>query len=255
LAASLGLTANEHTSVRGESPLLLAVASLQTAGVLARAPHFDLTAPETVIDPDESELDDPPSFRADAKHLETPDVSEPLEREQVVAPSRPVGPARKALTPARVPLPPKSGPRPAAMKPGQPMAPAQPATKRKTPPPATKPAPTAAPTRGFAPQAAPLWVGLAVVLGVGLRFIDLPRVVLPIGVGLAVGAAMILLLRVILVVKEDPVKKATRTTAKIPVSGTKKPSSGSGAKAKDPSARLTAIAKRLPAGSPDGRSE
>jgi len=43
-----------------------------------------------------------------------------------------------------------------------------------------------------------MWMGLAVVIGVGLRFVKLPDFMLPVVVGLAVTAAVVLTLRLFL---------------------------------------------------------
>jgi hypothetical protein len=40
-----------------------------------------------------------------------------------------------------------------------------------------------------------IWVGLATVMGVGLRFVQVPDFMLPIAVGIAVAAAVVLVLR------------------------------------------------------------
>ncbi len=61
----------------------------------------------------------------------------------------------------------------------------------------TAPAPPS-PQRPAAPANAPPWwlgAGLAVVVGVGLRFVQLPDYVLPIAVGVAVATAVVLAMR------------------------------------------------------------
>jgi hypothetical protein len=88
------------------------------------------------------------------------------------------------------------------------------------PPPAAKPsAPPPAPPRAAVPKSIPtevnaltprallVAVGLAVIFGVGLRFISLPEAlvpyVLPIGVGVVVTAGIILVLRLLLIAGES----------------------------------------------------
>ena len=56
-----------------------------------------------------------------------------------------------------------------------------------------------------------LGVGLAVAVGIGLRFIELPKFMMPIAVGLAVTAAVVLAMRVILTAPEE----APRTAPKL----------------------------------------
>ena len=84
-----------------------------------------------------------------------------------------------------------------------------------------------------------LGVGLAVAVGIGLRFVQLPDYMLPIAVGIAVAAAVILAMRLILITPDAP-KAAPSVTAAVPARAPKKESPDV---RKDASSRLSALAR------------
>ncbi len=98
-----------------------------------------------------------------------------------------------------------------------------------------------------------IWVGLAMVGGVGLRFVKLPEFMLPVVVGLAVAGAMVLVLRVVLNPGEQPLPLPRRRAPGRPMekrtAGVPAPSRGNlqGPGKKDPGARLANLANRAAA--------
>ena len=92
--------------------------------------------------------------------------------------------------------------------------------------PEQKPGP-AAPKQGAGLAAIRPWlvgVGLAVAVGVGLRFVELPAFMMPIAVGLAVTAAVVLAMRVVLTAPEEAPKASPQLTAALAHSPRKKES-------------------------------
>ena len=118
--------------------------------------------------------------------------------------------------------------------------------------PEEEPAPAAAPrpAAGVASGATLPWfvaVGLAVVVGVGLRFVQLPDFMLPIGVGLAVAAAVVLALRVLAAPPEAAPKPLTVVAAPAPARKTKNVEKADGRR--DASARLASLTRNSSSGS------
>ncbi len=90
-------------------------------------------------------------------------------------------------------------------------------------------------------------VGLAVVVGVGLRFVHLPDFILPYVVGLAVAAAVVLALRVLAAAPEPapkPVMVAAAAPAPRKTKIVEKPDGR-----RDASARLASLTRNAPSGS------
>ena len=130
------------------------------------------------------------------------------------------------------------------------------------PPPAAvarlQPAPTgpeeepAAPARKPAPATSGwtvpwyLAVGLAVAVGVSLRFVQLPDYMLPVAVGVAVAAAMVLALKVLTATPEAP-RPVTLSEALPPSRTVRKVERPDGRK--DASSRLAALTRTRPSGS------
>jgi chromosome partitioning protein len=133
---------------------------------------------------------------------------------------------------------------------------------RQTPPPGARPAPPARPS-GLKPAAARaaaappksspavpssstpavpmtskqpwmIWVGLATVIGIGLRFVQVPDFMLPVAVGIAVAAAVVLVLKLVAPAPQPPPPPAPFLPPPLP------PASRPVAKAPPPSS------KRLP---------
>jgi chromosome partitioning protein len=87
-------------------------------------------------------------------------------------------------------------------------------------------------------------VGLAVVLGVGLRFVQLPDYMLPLAVGFAVAAAVVLVLRLLLTAPEAPRPEQTLTAA-LPRPAAKRPPADG---RNDAPTRLSALARSSASG-------
>ena len=101
-----------------------------------------------------------------------------------VAPLLPVVPPTVAKAPARRLTPPPVRPSSFGADP-KPVAPSVPA---RAP---AKVAPAQAP-KGFPVGVGMMWVGVAMTIGIGLRFLDLPDYMIPVVVGLAVAAVVVL---------------------------------------------------------------
>ena len=85
-----------------------------------------------------------------------------------------------------------------------------------------------------------LVVGLAVVGGIGLRFIQLPDVMLPVAVGVAVTAAVVLLLLLLQTTTGAPaVKPGPTLQAALPTAAPQKAADNQ----KDAAARLAALTR------------
>ena len=93
-------------------------------------------------------------------------------------------------------------------------------------------------------------VGLAVAAGVSLRFVQLPDYMLPVAVGVAVAAAVVLALRVLAAAPEAP-KSLALAAALPPARKVRKVERTDGRK--DASARLAALTRTRPSGSGSSR--
>ncbi len=109
--------------------------------------------------------------------------------------------------------------------------------------PEARPAGRSEPRRPASPTAARMWllvVGLAVVGGIGLRFIQLPDVMLPVAVGVAVTAAVVLLLLLLQTTTGAPaVKPGPTLQAALPTAAPQKAADNQ----KDAAARLAALTR------------
>jgi len=85
-----------------------------------------------------------------------------------------------------------------------------------------------------------LGVGLAIAVGIGLRFIQLPDVMLPIAVGVAVSAGVVLAVRLILSASDSPAPAQPALAAGLPE---KTPTKDSVEGRKDAASRLSALAQ------------
>jgi chromosome partitioning protein len=190
LAASLDLAAKRRP--HGEltpSPLLAAAALFTPAGVGAKGGSLGLDLPETPVGGASSdwraEPPEEPEPAASSAHLDwlagREDDDLPLAVPALSLP-RSGRFARPVHSPRKTPLP--------ALSPSvRPKA----ETKEQA---TTKPVPR--PSR--APQSFPtafVWVGLAAVVGVGLRFVQLPDFMMPVVVGVAVTAGVVLTLHLL----------------------------------------------------------
>jgi cellulose biosynthesis protein BcsQ len=90
-----------------------------------------------------------------------------------------------------------------------------------------------------------LGVGLAIAIGVGLRFIALPDFMLPIAVGLAVTAAVVLAMRMILTAPEAAKKQDLNVSAALPANPRKQDSADG---RKDMAGRLAVPKRPSPSG-------
>jgi chromosome partitioning protein len=194
-----------------------AVAAVGASGIdLDEAPPFTPAPEEPVL------RDEP----------EPPTLSQLVPLPAALRMARPKAPSRPPATPARPPVTPSQLPPPRPRTP----KPAVPAPQGRTPTPTSG-------LRGAQPWI--IWIGVAVLLGFGLRFVRLPEFMLPIAVGLAVTTASVLLLRLLMTLpdsQETTAKKrsAVRPALKSGAAEVKRPS------AKETAARLNALARRKP---------
>lgn len=194
LVVTLGLAAERRREgAPAEAPLLAAAALFTPAVVGAKGPSFGLDLPEAPLG-EAPVFEEAPKFQPaeePAWRPEAPEQPEPSPEEAV--------PERRAEAEHTEPLPgPKSGrfARP-VLPPEKAPAPAvSPSASRKegSAPKAAAADPQPAGEKGLSPLAF-AWVGLAVAAGVGLRFAKLPDFMLPVIVGVAVTAAVVLALR------------------------------------------------------------
>ncbi len=125
--------------------------------------------------------------------------------------------------------------------PGPPKAP----SKAPPPPPAPKPPPGLA-TNSKNPVL--IWVGVAVVLGISMRFVEIPRAVLPVLVGVAVAGLAVLVLKLSTSGQPKEVVKALppRPGARPRLPDAKKPPSTRSDPRKELNTRLAAATRRGP---------
>jgi cellulose biosynthesis protein BcsQ len=194
LVASLGLaTDRRQTGERAESPLLAAAAMFTPAVVGARGSSFGLDLPEA---PPEFQPAEEPAWGAEPPEGPvTPSGKvEESERQTVVEHDGSLPPPRSL--PGRT-----SGQfaRPSVGSGKAPLPAVPPSTRLKTDAGSVARARVPKQPQGESSFSwAFVWVGLAVVGGVGLRFVHLPDFMLPIIVGVAVTAAVVLALRLMM---------------------------------------------------------
>jgi len=78
------------------------------------------------------------------------------------------------------------------------------------------PAPAASPPLGQDNTQTIIWVGLAVMLGIAFRFVQLPQLMLPMAVGLAVAGLVVLALKLLIIVPEAGVEEQPAPPAAAP---------------------------------------
>ncbi len=191
---------------------------------------------------------DPPatSSRTDTvehlrKGLDRPAIS-PGDSEKKPALPMPSSVGTKTLPPnrARVSKPelPSRSPKPAAPASPKP-APAPEGRDKGAAPARPTPAPTPKPTAGSTWL---IWVALGIVVGVGLRFVPLQTIPLPVVVGLVVAGGVALLVRLTVIPGEAPAQPQSRPAGKPPTARKQIPAGdGSG---KPPAVRSTTPEKR-----------
>lgn len=206
------------------SALLLASASLKNAAARRAGPARQpvrVPPPAPVAPPPEPvvRIDVPPS-----------PVVEPDEEVEVFAPSR-----RRRTPISAVPAVPPITPRPRPVRvpvPApveQPLPPAVPAAAPVPPAPAAS-----EPANPFPLGIGVLWVAVAIVLGVGLRFLQLPDYMFPILIGVGVGAAVAMLARFMMLQEENKAAAQTQT-----------PAAPQPAAPKGPGSRLSGLKRRM----------
>jgi chromosome partitioning protein len=214
LVASLKLAEQGHASGRGAAALLAAAASLQTVGVGSRGPSFSTnvveappeTAPVGAWSPDHAPTGEAPTFPAE-KPSWLDDSHEAEQKAKAPLPSSPELPEMPELPELPPPVSPmrKSGSFPRPKSPAEqrslaPIAPSASQTEHKSkivPASGAKTKP-ADPASANPAQMAMILVGVAVVGGIALRFVQLPESTLPIAVGVAVTAGVILFLHLLM---------------------------------------------------------
>ncbi len=215
LAAHLELAAGASPEEPlAESPLLAVAQTMRSAGSFVRhsskkvgkyvavPSHHDEEA--TLVPPAEGVRFDPDSDSGILSNGPDEPVFKSLpefDLDDDLPPLPPRPPARRGTIPSRPSLS-----VPAAKAP----------TAPPSPPPVAPPAPSA-PTSSLSGRALLVAIGLAVVFGVGLRFLTLPEsltpFVVPIGVGVAVAAGIILALRLVLMAEASDAQRSTPATA------------------------------------------
>jgi hypothetical protein len=147
------------------------------------APHFPRSSEPTPI-PSRASEKTPESLPLEPQKPEPAKKSNPRQRR----------PARLASTRPPVTAPPPELP-PAIPEPEERLPPprhAQPEPEPAFEQPAPVPAPAPPTVAGLPLPQAALWFGVAIFVGVGLRFLHIPQNFLPMLVGLAVGGAVII---------------------------------------------------------------
>jgi chromosome partitioning protein len=195
---SLAEQAGEQADAEAEASLRRAAAAVQVAKGKSRAVRT-LAAVAVPAADELPGLEDPPppSFAPEAPAAldDAPDLGAPVEPEMPTVSQiihLPSLPRRSAPAPRPEPEPrPKRKPR---VEP-----PSEPAAETPAPAAAEKPA---APGASSYPWL--IWIGAAIVFGVGLRYITLPEFMLPIAVGVAASAAAVLLLRLLMTADAPP---------------------------------------------------
>jgi chromosome partitioning protein len=290
LVAALGLATEEaEIGEAAASPLVAAAAALEAAGAPLGRPAPALAAAASgltaeVAGPAEPDIALPPATVPDSAedtvHVPVAPTTPPRRRLPQPGPARPLPRQRPAPAAQEDDIPDldellarQSLPRPAS-RPPRPVVPSRPATPSAAVPvaPAAVIAQRLEPAKPAAAPAAPttpnqhwmVWVGLATVAGVGLRFVQLPDFMLPVAVGVAVAAFVILVMRFMTPSSPAPApappppKPAPQSPSKrlptLPRPGeTKKPLTARPEPKKDPTTRL-AVASRRPNSGPGQES-
>ncbi len=266
LAGALALAGDATEAAEGdETPLQVAAAALEAAGrpvgrpapalvAAAAAPAVPGEPPARV--PAAADIALPPATTADSSgdtvHEPLPPAPPGRRRPGRPTPPRPVPRPRTAPSVAdsdNIPdldelLARQTPPRPAArsLRPVRPsgLRPAVPPARPKSVPQVRSPKQAPEP----AGQAWVVWVGMAAMAGVGLRFVHLPDFMLPVAVGVGVAVAVALALRLLSSAPEAPA--GDRPAEPPRPSGVVKPSPSRAVPRKDPVDRLSSLTRRPP---------
>lgn len=281
LAGALALATQQAVASNGAgSPLLSAAAALDAAGVpvgrsaasLTVAPAARESRPSSAVAGSaDADISLPPATVAEPATETVHEAPQPppssRRRLPRATPARPVARYRPAPVPssdddipdldellARQTTPPPTRPaapaRPSAAEPA-PTTPRAAAAKPKTAPAVPAPPPPVIPMTAKQPWM--IWVGLATVMGVGLRFVQVPDFMLPIAVGIAVAAAVVLVLRLASPAAQPETAPAPAPTPPPPAPPPRPVQQAQPASSrrlprpeakKDPGARLAAMARR-----------
>lgn len=280
LAETLALASEEPVlAAAGASPLLSAAAALEAAGTpIGRAAALATAIPANGSQTAErdgaaaADITLPPATVADATEETVHESPTPPNRRRPLrtTPGRHIPRARTAPPPppqdddipdldellARQALPRAAGRPASAARLARPAASADgamPLSPPKSIPVVKPPPPPVIPMTASQPWM--IWVGLAAVMGVGLRFVHVPDFMLPVAVGIAVAAAVVLALRLLTPASQPepapappPSNPSKRPLPPPQAAEATRPLSRPGSK-KDPNARLAAMARR-PASNP-----
>ncbi len=227
LVAHLELAADSNPDqLQAESQLLAVAATMRSAGSFTRRSSKKLqklVAVPSHHGEDESFLsaEDAPAFESASNRIDLPnDADEPVFRSlpefDLEDDAFELPPPPSAKVPTR-----RSGPAtkpPQAKPPSQqgPPAPTRPLSATPNRPPVSK---VAAPSSALTPQSLMVAVGLAIVFGAALRFVSVPEelvpYIVPIVVGIAVSAGIVLVLR-LMVVAGDSESQASSPRISMP---------------------------------------
>jgi chromosome partitioning protein len=214
LAAELDLAAGaKPAQQQAESPLLAVATSMRLAGAFKRRTTQKVQKLVSVLSDHGEDASFLPAeetarFDAGSDHPNSPGLDEVV--------FQPL-PELDADDEAPAPAPPRSSIRRSA---APPTSPSSALPKAPVTPPAPQSAAFPAPALNL--RGLTVAVGFAIVFGIALRFVTLPEAlvpyVVPIGVGIAVTAGIVLVLRLILIAEASDAK-STRSTAKGPIGG------------------------------------
>jgi chromosome partitioning protein len=218
LAAELNLAAGaKPEQQQAESPLLAVATSMRLAGAFKRRTTQKVQKLVSVLSDHGEDASFLPAeetarFDAGSDHPNSPGLDEVV--------FQPL-PELDADDEAPAPAPPNSSIRRSAAPPTAPSS-ALPKARVTPPNPPPAPQPAAFPAPALNLRGLTVAVGLAIVFGIALRFVTLPEAlvpyVVPIGVGIAVTAGIVLVLRLILIAEASDAKSA-RLIAKGAVGG------------------------------------
>jgi chromosome partitioning protein len=240
LAQSLELAAgSRHPDPGAESPVLRAAAAFKSEAVLAVCA---VAAQESIADIETTPVPAPVRRIPVPPQRKAPPAPEPTEEPDLPTdvgnsmsmPDIPIFRIREMIAErASAPIVPSAPRKPSAAKPPEPT----PAKAAPKPMPA-KPAPAAN-------NAPPLmWIGAAMVLGFGLRFVPIPPRFVPFMIGAAVAAGTLLVLRIFLTPNEPSGTVGARRSGSSRRGATPKKAAVRPEPKKEHNARLSSLTRR-----------
>jgi chromosome partitioning protein len=238
LAQSLALA--RETRATRPSRITMALVQAASGVQLGGPPAREHNSAVRKSAPPEAAETSPDALMPAANGAETFDENSAVNKTVLDDKQSPRDPGRRPKSGAKAPLPPVSPSAP-GKKPASYRRSADDADVRPRPSRAPAPVPPTAPPQSFIAQLWPLWVALAAVGGVGLRFVPQPESALPMIVGVTVTAVIVVLTWLLLSQQEE---RSRSTPAPTPPQKSTRPSKLHVNSKGDVATRLNSLARR-----------